>query len=734
MLKFSRHLCQVCFVLLFLCFLAPAEAARVKSFVPESHYAVPGGEVAEIVAASADGMFLYYTNASGKKVGVLDISDPANPMAASYISTGEAEPTSAAVSSDGKNLIVVMRNGDGLDNPIPGTLSLYDISDAGAPSHVGDVEIGIGPDSAALANQGGNLVAVVAIEDEETDAEGEATVGGKRPGRVDVIVLNRDNPAASRVSPVYFPESLLAGIEGVNFAADPQPEFIAIHPSQIEAAVTLQENNAVAIIDISNPEAPKIKNVFCAGTVERKADLKKDGSVDFSDDFRGRREPDAVAYVTVGDETFLAIANEGDTSLKTFGDGVYSGGRGVSLLRLDGTPVWDSGVELEIAASLAGHYPDARSESRSVEVEGCASAKVYDDTLLVAASERGSFAAAYRVGDASHPELLKIMPTGIGPEGVAIVTSRSDGKKLLITSNESDGTVNIYSILADDVRGNPQKPEIKSSKFPWSALSGFSSDGKDIYAVPDNARSPSCIWRLDMSGAEQGIIDISEEIALVKDSNPVAYDLEGICLTDEGFWLAAEGAEGAGNALILVRRDGTVVSEYPISKDMLDKYGDPKNYGFEGLAVSPDGKKIYAALQRGFVTSASQAAILRFDVGSGLWDVAWYPLEKHSKDPEKYWMGISDIEMDGDSSLLVVERDKGMGGTAEIKRVYSVSLSDWRNESTLRKTLVSDILAEHGLLLEKVESLCLLGRDIWIGTDNDGAGWTQVINLGPVMR
>ena len=734
MVKYSRHLFHVCSVLLCLFCVVPAEAAHVRSCVPEAHYAVPGGEVAEIVAASPDGMFLYYTNASGKKVGVLDISDPANPKAAAYISTGDAEPTSAAVSADGKYLAVVMRNGDGLDNPAPGTLSLYDISDAGKPSHIGDVEIGIGPDSAALVNQSGNLVAVVAIEDEETDAEGEATLGGKRPGRVDVIVLNRDDPAASRVSPVFFPESLLAGIAGVNFTADPQPEFIAIHPSQTEAAVTLQENNAVAIIDISNPEAPKVKNVFCAGMVERKADIEKDGAVDFSGGFKGRREPDAIAYVTVGDETYLAVANEGDTSLKTFGDGVYSGGRGVSLLRLDGTPVWDSGVELERSAALAGHYPDSRSESRSVEVEGCASAEVYDDTLLVAASERGSFAAVYRVDDASRPELLKILPTGIGPEGIAIVTSRSDGKKLLITSNESDGTVNIYSMWAGDVRGNPQKPEIKSSKFPWSALSGFSSDGKDIYAVPDNARAPSCIWRIDMSGVGEGVMDIAEEINLVKDSKPAAYDLEGICVTGEGFWLAAEGAKGEENALVFARRDGTVISEYPISKGLLDKYGDPKNYGFEGLAVSPDGKKIYAALQRGFVTSAPQAAILRFDVDSRQWEAAWYPLEKHSKDPEKYWMGISDIEMDGDSSLLVVERDKGMGGTAEVKRVYSVDLSDWRNESALRKTLVSDILAEHGLLLEKVESLCLLGGNMWIATDNDGAGWTQVINLGPIRR
>jgi hypothetical protein len=30
------------------------------------------------------------------------------------------------------------------------------------------------------------------------------------------------------------------------------------------------------------------------GTAERKADLKKDGEVAFTQDFKGRREPDAV--------------------------------------------------------------------------------------------------------------------------------------------------------------------------------------------------------------------------------------------------------------------------------------------------------------------------------------------------------------------------------------------------------------------------------------------------------
>jgi hypothetical protein len=415
-----------------------------------------------------------------------------------------------------------MRNGDGLDNPAPGTLSVYRIGGDGNLNRLGDLSIGIGPDSAALAAQEKNLVAVVAIEDEETDDEGEATIGGKRPGRVDVIVLDPENPAASRLSSVEFPQSLLDGIPGVNFGADPQPEFVAIHPNQREAAVTLQENNAVAVIDIADPGAPKIKNIFCAGISARRADLKNDGRVDFDEDYRGRREPDGIAYVTVGNETYLALANEGDTSLKTFGDGVYSGGRGISLHRTDGTPVWDSGLELEQAAALLGHYPDSRSTSRSIEAEGVTAARIFEDDILVGISERGCFAAVYRVNDPAHPELLKILPTGIAPEGVKIIGGRADGKKLLLTANEGDGTINIYSLWAQARPEDPLGPAVSSRQFPWSALSGFSADGRDIYAVPDNARSPSVIWKLDMSKTGEGQVEIVQEIPLTKDGKAAA--------------------------------------------------------------------------------------------------------------------------------------------------------------------------------------------------------------------
>lgn len=711
--------------------LPASAAAAVHSFALESFVAVPGGGVAEIVTATPDGRFLYYTNASGKKVGVLDISDPASPKGLPSLDTGDAEPTSAAVSKDGRVLLVALRNGDTAEKVAPGTVAVYALDDPKAPRHLGNIAVGTGPDSLAVTERDGAVVAVVAIEDEESDAEGEATLGGKRPGRVDVITLNLADVAASRVASVTFPEEMLAAVPGVNFPADPQPEFVAISSSGTEAAVTLQENNATVILDISDPANPKVARLFCAGTAERKADLKKDGEVAFTQDFKGRREPDAVAYLTVNGREYLVLANEGDTDVKTFGDEVWAGGRGVSVLDTAGAVLWDSGLALDEAAALLGHYPDGRSHKKGTEMEGVTTGVFLGETLLAAASERGSFLAVYRVNDPAAPELLQILPTGISPEGVLAVTGRSDGKALLVTANEGDGTLNIFSARESAPAADPTDPRIVSKSIFWSAVSGLTTDGTFLYAVPDNAWAPSRIWRIDMSGLQSGTVEVDRAIPLHKDGKPVAYDLEGICRTDEGFWLVSEGKTGAENLLLFADEGGTVKAEYPLPEALLAAHGDPKNYGFEGVATA-DGKTVYVALQRGFDPEKSDAAILRFSVASGTWETAAYPLERHSKDPKKFWMGLSDLVLADPSTLLVVERDKGMGGTAEVKRIYAVDLKGYTDGGRLAKRLVCDIAAERGLLLEKVESLVLLNGHMWIATDNDGAGWTRLLDLGPV--
>lgn len=108
---------------------------------------------------------------------------------------------------------------------------------------------------------------------------------------------------------------------GAIYKHDPQPEYVAISAKGDKAAVTLQENNAVAIVNIVEK---RIENIFGLGITTHKADLKKDGTVSFQDEVTARLEPDGVTWDPSG--RFLITANEGDLGKNEFKDGVKSGG------------------------------------------------------------------------------------------------------------------------------------------------------------------------------------------------------------------------------------------------------------------------------------------------------------------------------------------------------------------------------------------------------------------------
>ncbi len=51
---------------------------------------------------------------------------------------------------------------------------------------------------------------------------------------------------------------------GLDTPEDPEPEYVAINPAGTKAAVTLQENNGVAVVDVASGE---VESVFSAGAV-----------------------------------------------------------------------------------------------------------------------------------------------------------------------------------------------------------------------------------------------------------------------------------------------------------------------------------------------------------------------------------------------------------------------------------------------------------------------------------
>ena len=713
---------------------APAlSAPSIGSFAMVHHLAVDG--VAEIVAATPNGLTLLYTSADAGAMGLVDITDPSRPTLLPRVDVrlgGVGEPTSVAISPDGRYAVLALRMDDDVANARRGFLRIYDIRDPRLVKHVKDVSVGIGPDSLALAGSGKTLRAVVAIEDEETDAKGDATLDGKRPGRIDVVGLqDLYGGASTGVQSIELVEALKALPDAV-YPADPQPEFVALSPDGRTAAVTLQENNAVALIDLGQPRQARLLRLLSTGTVTRNgnADLQRDKEIAFKDSFTGRREADAVTWVSAD---VFALANEGDG--KKDKTGVLPGGRGFTLMNTRGEVVYETGERTEQHALQHGHYPESRSAAKGVEVEGVTTGRFAGKPYLLVGSERGSFLEVYEISDPKQPRFVQLLPTGMSPEGITTVTRRADGQQLAVTANEVEGSINLYRFHKTGAPAGDPQIVARDTGMPWGALSGLTTDGNNLYAVPDNALAQSRIWRINPSEASQGRMVIDQVIPLTDGGKPLQVDPEGIARVTDGFWIASEGATVDGNELIKVNAEGVVQQRIKLPASVQAKFANAKTgTGYEGVTASADGQTLYMAVQRGYDLAKPQAAILKLHLPTQTWTSALYPLEQHSKDARTYWMGLSEIQLLDDGRLLLLERDKGGGEgkaiNAEVKRVYSLNAAEVVDGAVLKKTLVRDLRKDFNWLHEKAEGMVVFKGNLWVVNDNDGAGWTRMLNAG----
>lgn len=705
--------------------LASDNAAAVRgttdSFQPIATFNVPESTAAEIVAATPDGRRLVYSDAIGQRFGLVDISNPARPAQLATVDAG-GDPTSVAVLPGGEYAIGAVQ---------PGTLVLIDLATFQITARLA---IGEGPDAVAVTTIAGQTVAVIAIENE-----------GAAKGEVNVVQVDLADFAASPVATVRFDDPTALSAAGLLAVDDPQPEYVAIHG--ILAAVTLQENNGIAIIDISNPAAPVLRRLFSAGVVaDRPADLLDDETIAFTGIYpsdvaasvptAGSRIPDAIAWSRDGNVLFTA--DEGEEA--------YEGGRGWSARDPFGVFLRDDGGELEATAVRYGHYPDGRSDAKGIEVEGVATAVYGTTEFMFATSERGSFVGIYALDHANRPRFVQLLPTGLAPEGILPIP----GRNLLAIAGEGDdgdGTITIYRRVRGLHEPSDREPTIvsRSVREPWGALSGMAaspSNDTTIYAVPDNAL-PSSIFRLRVGGP---YADIREHVPVTIGGVQARYDLEGITVDTSiakprraGFWLASEGnGTTTRNMLVQVDRSGAVVREIVLPADVDAPGGLITSNGFEGVAVSSDRRYLVVAIQRPFrgdetVGGLAHTRIARYDLRNERWETFFYPL---TVSPGT--IGLSEITVvgqtrQGSDIYAVIERDNRIADAANLKQVLTftleglspVDIATLANEgsiagATVTKRLLRDVLPVF-TPYEKVEGLALTpSGDLWVGLDNDG--------------
>ncbi|WES63195.1 choice-of-anchor I family protein [Microbacter sp. GSS18] len=410
---------------------------------------------AEIVQAHGDRLFI--VNAQAGAVTVLDFADPANPTELfSIASAGIAN--SVAVRADGLGVVAF----EAPDKVSAGHVVFFDAdADDAASAHLGEVAIGSLPDMVTITDDG--KYAVVANEGEPAD-----DFSSDPEGTVSVIKLHPTKKRASNqgnVRTADFHEFEAGGEK--TLPADvrvfgPQPEADNpisrnLEPEYITtvgttAYVTLQENNAIAVVDLNSAKVDDIwalgfKDYGAAGSGIDASD--RDDAIDIRTrpGVVGMYQPDAIDSYTAAGQTYLVTANEGDarewgdyeepvrakdldddgygpvcdgplagllenedlgrlevTRENGFNgecyDTLYSfGARSFSIWTTDGTQVFDSGDDFEQYTALAAPAAfnssnddnddfDARSDAKGPEPEGIAIGEVDGRTYAFIGLER----------------------------------------------------------------------------------------------------------------------------------------------------------------------------------------------------------------------------------------------------------------------------------------------------------------------------------------------------------
>ena len=424
--------------------------------------------------------------------------------------------TSVAISPDGSKLAVAIQAENYAE---PGVVALFACNADGSLSLISTAAVGVQPDMVTFADNGTILTA-----DEGEPREG-ANADDPR-GSVSIVTIDGNGSLSS--NSVYFDEFDVqrealtgAGVlvqKNALPSEDFEPEYIAV--SGGKAYVSLQEANAIAVLDIA---AGQFTGVYPLGFQDygtTKVDLEKNDVIELKnyENVLGIRMPDGISTMSIGGKTYLLTANEGDSRADwsgldnesegknsptgdvsldskvvwfnaTLWDGLDEskayvfGGRSFSIHEVEDnglTLVYDSGSGFEevTAEQLPGNFNtsndkttmDNRSGKKGPEPESVVTGTVDGKTYAFIALERIGGVMVYDVTDPANAKFVNYINSrefaaeiqgDVSPEGLCFVPAaqRTDGKALLLAACEVSGTLAVYACTGTESTEQPEQPE-----------------------------------------------------------------------------------------------------------------------------------------------------------------------------------------------------------------------------------------------------------------------------------
>jgi 2',3'-cyclic-nucleotide 2'-phosphodiesterase (5'-nucleotidase family) len=438
--------------------------AEISAFCPQT---------SRLFTVAGNAIEYYTLNSAGT------LSSPtAIPYGLTLASGTTAVPNSVAV----KNGVVAFGFAIiGANNAqLPGKVAFYDPLTA---TYISDVTVGYLPDMIAFSPDGTKIL--TANEGEPNsynqvtsfDPEGSISIIDISAGVANATV--REASFTSFNSDMATLKAAGVRIYGPNatVAQDLEPEYVTFIDNAT-AAVTLQENNAVAMVDIAtgtvtsiNPLGLKDHSIAGNGFDASDRDLTSTtGKINIQSwPVKGMYMPDAIASFTSGGNNYFITANEGDSRDYTgFSEEVRVGATGATGYTLDAT-VFPTASTLKTNANLgrlqltrATGDTDGDGDFDEIHALGARSFTIWNNTFAPVFDSGDQLEQITATQNAAGFNSDGVVGSGFdsrsdnkGPEPEGVVTGMVNGVQYAFVGSERTGDIFMYDIT------NPTAPVFK---------------------------------------------------------------------------------------------------------------------------------------------------------------------------------------------------------------------------------------------------------------------------------
>ncbi|MGH7599756.1 MAG: choice-of-anchor I family protein, partial [bacterium] len=266
----------------------------------------------EIVAHDHKTQRLFVVNAQAARIHVVDISNPASPVALTPIDVTPYGAVANSVDVHDGVVAVAVQNAVKTD---PGKVVFFNTKG----QFLSMVQVGALPDILAFTSDGDEVLVANEAEpndDYTIDPEGSVSIiylerGARKVTQKNVRTVNFASFNNTTLDP-----SIRTFGPKATVAQDIEPEYIAVLDDSKLAWVTLQENNAIGVLDIKRA---KFKKLIGLGFKDHNAANNgfdasdRDNTINIANwPVKGMYLPDGIAAYEFRDNSYIVTANEGD--------------------------------------------------------------------------------------------------------------------------------------------------------------------------------------------------------------------------------------------------------------------------------------------------------------------------------------------------------------------------------------------------------------------------------------